>query len=95
MSITTNLSTGFNIFPPYNGEIKCLRRSPGYCNSVTIPHPEDASKTIEISFPRTTVTNPTDVIPEEAEKALRDNLSELMPSLAEREFDRTKLCWYA
>lgn len=94
MPITTNMSTGFNVFPPYNGEIKCLRRSPGYCNTVTIPHPEeDSSKTIEISLPRTMVTNPTDIIPAEAEDALRDNLRELMPSLANREFDRTKLCW--
>ncbi|KAL1979787.1 hypothetical protein VTN96DRAFT_5194 [Rasamsonia emersonii] len=93
MSITTNLSTGFNIFPPYRGEIKCLRRSPGYCNTETIPHPEDRSKTIEVSVPRTIVTNPGDVIPADAEAALRDNLRELMPSLADREFDRTKLCW--
>jgi len=93
MPITTNLSTGFNIFPPYNGEIKCLRRSPGYRNTVTIRHPEDDSRMIEISLPRTIVTNPEDVIPAEAEDALRDNLRELMPSLASREFDRTKLCW--
>ncbi|GAD95414.1 DEHA2F00396p [Paecilomyces variotii No. 5] len=93
MSITTNLSSGFNILPPYSGEIKCLRRSAGYCNTIVIPQPEDASKPIERSFPRTIVTNPTDVIPEEAERALRDNLSEIMPPLAKREFDRTKLCW--
>lgn len=30
MSITTNESTGLNIFPPYKGEVKVLRRSPGY-----------------------------------------------------------------
>ncbi|KAL1961580.1 hypothetical protein VTN77DRAFT_1432 [Rasamsonia byssochlamydoides] len=93
MAITTNLSTGFNIFPPYRGEIKCLRRSPGYCNTESIPHPEDPSTTIEVSVPRTIVTNPSDVIPADAEAALRDNLRELMPSLADRPFDRTKLCW--
>lgn len=93
MSITTNLSTGFNIFPPHRGEIKMLRRSPGYCNTISVPHPEDPSTDISISYPRTTVTNPDDWIPEEAEKSLRDDLRELMPSLAERPFDRTKLCW--
>ena len=93
MSITTNLSTGFNLFPPYRGEMKMLRRSAGYCNTITVPHPEDATRTIDISYPRTTVTNPTDIIPLEAELALRDNLRELMPSLAGRPFDRTKLCW--
>lgn len=93
MAITTNFSTGFNVFPPYNGEIKCLRRSAGYRNTVLIPHPEDPSSTIKTSLPRTTVTNPDDVIPDDAEAALRDNLRELMPQLAGRPFDRTKLCW--
>ena len=93
MSITTNLSTGLNMFPPYNGEIKILRRSPGYKNTIQIRHPEDTSKTIQISYPRTIVTNPTDVIPLGAEKEMRKNLKEIMPSLSERPFDRTKLCW--
>ena len=93
MAITTNLSTGLNMFPPYRGEIKILRRSPGYKNTVQIKHPEDPSKMIQISYPRTIVNNPTDVIPLEAEKAMRENLKEIMPSLADRPFDRTKLCW--
>jgi sarcosine oxidase/L-pipecolate oxidase len=93
MSITTNLSTGFNIFPPHNGEIKMLRRSAGYRNTVTIAHPEDSRENISISYPRTTVTHPHDVIPQEAEDALRDNLRELFPTLVDRPFDRTKLCW--
>lgn len=93
MSITTNLSTGFNIFPPHNGEIKCLRRSAGYRNTVSIPHPEDPSSTIETSLPRTLASHPTDFIPADAEAALRENLRELMPQLSERKFDRTKLCW--
>lgn len=93
MSITTNLSTGFNIFPPHNGEMKCLRRSPGYRNTVFIPHPEDPSTVIKTSLPRTIITNPTDLIPADGEAALRDNLRELMPQLADRPFDRTKVCW--
>lgn len=93
MSITTSLSTGFDLFPPYRGEIKMPRRSPGYCNTISVPHPEDPSTDISISYPRTTVTNPGDWIPKEAEKSLRDDLRELMPSLSERPFDRTKLCW--
>ncbi|TPX18484.1 uncharacterized protein E0L32_011597 [Thyridium curvatum] len=93
MSITTNLNTGLNLFPPHKGETKILRRSPGYKNTVTVPHPEDPSKTLQTSIPRTTVSNPTDVIPFEAEVGLRDQLREIMPSLADRPFDRTKLCW--
>ena len=94
MAITTNFSTGLNLFPPYRGEIKTLRRSRGYKNTVQVQHPEDPSKTITISHPRTIVTNPTDVIPLDAEKVIRDNLREIMPPIADRPFDRTKLCWY-
>ncbi|OAA55882.1 FAD dependent oxidoreductase [Niveomyces insectorum RCEF 264] len=93
MSITTNLSTGLNMFPPYRGEIKILRRSPGYINTVSVPHPEKPEETIEISYPRTVVGHPTDEIPLEAERALRANLKEIMPPLADRPFDRTKICW--
>lgn len=95
MSITTNLSTGLNMFPPYRGEIKILRRSKGYKNTVRIRNPENESETIEISYPRTIVSDPSDVIPLEAEKAMRENLREIMPQLADRPFERTKLCWYA
>lgn len=94
MSITTNLSTGLNMFPPYRGEIKILRRSPGYVNTVMVPNPEDRSKSLRICYPRTIVSNPTDVIPKEAEIAMRENLEEIMPALANRPFDRTKICWY-
>lgn len=93
MSITTNESTGLNMFPPYRGEIKILRRSPGYKNTITVPHPEDRSQTLEICYPRTIVSNPTDVIPADAEASIRDNLREIMPTLANRPFDRTKICW--
>jgi len=94
MSITTNMSTGLNMFPPYHGEIKILRRSPGYKNTTIVPHPEDRSKTLEISYPGTIVSNPTDVIPAEAEAAMRENLREIVPTLANRPFDRTKICWW-
>ncbi|KAJ9633021.1 hypothetical protein, variant [Exophiala oligosperma] len=93
MSITTNLSTGLNMFPPYHGEIKILRRSPGYKNTVVVPHPEDESKELKICYPRTIVSNPSDVIPADAEAAMRENLREIMPPLAARPFDRTKICW--
>ncbi|KAL2676491.1 hypothetical protein Neosp_010249 [[Neocosmospora] mangrovei] len=93
MSITTNERTGLNIFPPYNGEVKVLRRSPGYKNTITVPYPENPSQKIEISYPRTIIDCPTDVIPADAELAIRRDLWETMPPLAERPFDRTKICW--
>ncbi|CZR58698.1 related to FAD-dependent oxidoreductase [Phialocephala subalpina] len=91
MSITTNLSTGLNVFPPYNGEVKVLRRSAGYCNTVEMQHPEEKEKMIEVSLPRTSITHPGTAIPKEAEKLMREDLKEIMPGLAERAFDRTKL----
>ncbi|KAF5005221.1 hypothetical protein FDECE_8342 [Fusarium decemcellulare] len=93
MSITTNESTGLNVFPPYNGEIKVLRRSPGFKNTVTVTYPENPSREVEVSYPRTIVDNPTDTVPLEAEQAIRRDLREIMPPLAERPFDRTKICW--
>jgi sarcosine oxidase / L-pipecolate oxidase len=93
MSITTNMSTGINLFPPYRGEVKVLRRSPGFVNTTLVPHPEDGSRQMEISYPRTIVDHPRDQIPAEAETAIRENLREIMPPLAERPFDRTKICW--
>lgn len=96
MSITTNFTTGINLFPPYEGEVKILRRSAGYKNTITIPdqNPLSNSSTKKtISYPRTIVSNADDWIPEDAETALRENMKEIMPSLASRPFDRTKLCW--
>ncbi|UPK93608.1 hypothetical protein LCI18_004543 [Fusarium solani-melongenae] len=93
MSITTNESTGLNIFPPYKGEIKVLRRSPGYKNIISVSYPENPSRKVDISYPRTVIDNPKDVIPAEAEMAIRRDLREIMPPLAERPFDRTKICW--
>lgn len=94
MSITTNLCTGINTFPPINGEIKILRRSPGYKNTVEIDHPDPMTEgRVEISVPRTFVDKPEDWIPEQAEAELRDNMREIFPFLADRPFDRTKLCF--
>lgn len=94
MSITTNLSTGINLFPPYKGETKVLRRSPGYKNTIEIENPNPmANDKISISYPRTSITNPSDWMPKDAEDSIRENLKEIMPSLYKRPFDRTKLCW--
>ncbi|KND88400.1 L-pipecolate oxidase [Tolypocladium ophioglossoides CBS 100239] len=93
MPITTNESTGLNIFPPYRGEVKVLRRSPGYKNTITVSYPENPTKVVEISYPRTIVDSPTDMIPPNAELAIRRDLREIMPPLAERPCERTKICW--
>ncbi|KAK7716568.1 hypothetical protein SLS57_006596 [Botryosphaeria dothidea] len=89
MPITTNFTTGFNIFPPLNGEIKCLRRSPGYSNTRTV-RDSATGKTFEVSVP----PDSPSAIPADAEAGLRANLAELFPPLAEQPFVRTKLCFF-
>ncbi|KAL1619666.1 hypothetical protein SLS54_006603 [Diplodia seriata] len=89
MPITTNFTTGFNIFPPLNGEIKCLRRSPGYTNTRTVTD-SASGKSFEVSVP----PDSPSPIPADAETGLRANLAELFPPLAEQPFARTKLCFF-
>ena len=93
MSITTNMSTGINLFPPYRGEVKVLRRSPGFINTTVVANPDNGCGKLKISHPRTIVDHPTDQIPADAEASIRENLREIMPPLADRPFDRTKICW--
>ena len=93
MPIHTNLSTGFNLFPPIDGQIKILRRSPGLRNTVSVKDPEDPSKSINISLPRTTVDSPNDNLDSSMEASLRQELREIMPTLADRPFTRTRFCW--
>ncbi|KAF2091084.1 putative fructosyl amino acid oxidasesarcosine oxidase [Saccharata proteae CBS 121410] len=89
MPITTNFTTGFNIFPPLNGEIKCLRRSPGYTNTRKASDPITGTN-YETSVP----PEYPSVIPADAARALRTNLAELFPPLTSQPFARTKLCWF-
>ncbi|GME65825.1 FAD dependent oxidoreductase [Neofusicoccum parvum] len=90
MPITTNFTTGFNIFPPLNGELKCLRRSPGYTNTRTVVD-SATGKSFEVSAP----PDSPSTIPADAEAGLRANLAELFPPLANQPFDRTKLCFFS
>jgi sarcosine oxidase/L-pipecolate oxidase len=87
MPISTNFTTGFNSFPPLNGEIKILRRSPGYTNTRNITN---VMNSYDTSAPPDTPST----IPKDAEEALRANLREIFPPLADQPFARTKLCWF-
>ncbi|KAK7517178.1 uncharacterized protein IWZ02DRAFT_492482 [Phyllosticta citriasiana] len=81
MPITTNFTTGFNIFPPLNGEIKCLRRSPGYTSTRKVVDAlgEHFDASASPDFPS--------LIPADVEQGLRANLAGVT-------FDWTKLCWF-
>jgi len=93
-----NLSHGLFMIPPHNQLLKIARHGYGYTNPTTIPHPEsdDPSETITISLPYTSVDDPTQSLPLEAQRQCRDFLTAIHPSLAtsSRPFTKSKLCWY-
>ncbi|KAG9552531.1 FAD dependent oxidoreductase, partial [Aureobasidium melanogenum] len=90
-----NESSGLFIIPPINNVLKIARHGYGYCNPVSIPHPEDPSAgNITVSLPRTHISHPGLEIPDEGKKALRSFLAAVYPSLATRPFISTRICWY-
>ncbi|KAH0541424.1 hypothetical protein FGG08_004114 [Glutinoglossum americanum] len=98
MPVLLNFSTGMFVTPPRNRVLKIARHGYGYRNPQQIPQPEetDSSKgsTIEVSLPRTQLDEPGQWIPKEGEADCRSALAEMIPSLAERPFKRTRICWY-
>ena len=83
-----NMSTGMFIIPPRNRELKVARHGYGYRNlrPVNLPGNKDP---VSVSVPETSLP-----IPAEAERACAEALAEIIPSLAGRKFDRTRICWY-
>lgn len=93
--VLLNMSTGMFIIPPANNLLKIARHGYGYTNPVSIPHPEDPSlPNITVSRPWTHVDDSSLWIPREGEAACRQALAEMIPSLAGRQFTKTKICWY-
>jgi sarcosine oxidase/L-pipecolate oxidase len=95
MPVLLNMSTGLFIIPPRNRILKVARHGYGYSNPVLIPHPENRpGERIEVSLPRTQLDNPNLWVPSEGEAACRKALTEMIPSLSDRPFTKTKICWY-
>jgi sarcosine oxidase/L-pipecolate oxidase len=93
MGCHTQLNLGVNVFTPIGGLLKVLRRSSGIRNTIELKDPEDASKMYKASYPITKVDVPNLSIPAAAEKDIREALREIFPSVADRPFERTKICW--
>lgn len=88
---------GLFIIPPRNGKLKVARHGYGYANPVTIPHPEKpetSGETITVSLPRTKLDDPDMDIPAEGKAICREFLKNCIPSLADRPFTYTRICWY-
>jgi sarcosine oxidase/L-pipecolate oxidase len=90
-----NLSSGLFIIPPSHRVLKVARHGHGYINPTTVPHPEKQDgETITVSLPYTQVDDPSQEVPREAKREMRDFLTQLHPSLSQRPFDKQKICWY-
>ncbi|SMR45675.1 unnamed protein product [Zymoseptoria tritici ST99CH_1E4] len=85
---------GMFIIPPRDGILKVARHGYGYANPVRIPHPEVRGETITVSLPRTGVTHPNMQIPPEGDAACRAFLRKAIPSMGERPWTNTRICWY-
>jgi len=94
MPVLLNMSTGMFIIPPKNRLLKVARHGYGYSNRIWIKQPGSTQEMIEVSLPRTKIDEPDQWIPQEGEMACRAALREMIPSLADRPFTRTKICWY-
>lgn len=85
-----NISTGMFIIPPRNNILKVARHGYGYRNPKLVHVPgKEEGETMEISIPVT-----GGEIPAEGVHACKAALKQMMPDMAEREFDWTRICWY-
>ncbi len=96
MPVILNMSTGMFIIPPRNRLLKVARHAYGYSNPVSILDPEnpDSREKITVSIPRTLLDDPDLWAPLEGEQACRKALREMIPSLGDRPFTKSKICWY-
>jgi sarcosine oxidase/L-pipecolate oxidase len=83
-----NVSIGMFIIPPRGKELKVARHGYGYRNLKKISFAEDGPME-EVSVPEVGLH-----IPAEAEQVCRKALVEMIPELRDREFSRTRICWY-
>jgi len=94
MPVLINMSSGLFIIPPKDRLLKVARHAYGYLNPVTIPDPDNPEETITVSLPFTTHDDPTLQAPAEGLLACRQALRSMIPSLADRPFSRSRICWY-
>lgn len=104
MPVILNLSTGLFIIPPTDRVLKIARHAYGYINPTPLANPplplspdQPSTPQTSISLPRTAATHPSLSIPAEAAADLRRALREMIPwpSLYDRPFSKTRLCWYS
>ncbi|KAF8867121.1 FAD dependent oxidoreductase [Acephala macrosclerotiorum] len=96
--VLLNMSTGMFIIPPSADPekplLKVARHGYGYSNPTPISHPDGSGEKVEVSLPWTARDDPNLVVPSEGQLACRQALREMIPSLGERPFTASKICWY-
>lgn len=81
--VILNIDKGFVFEPDAHGDLKFCNEFPGYINMEEVTGVEN-----KISVPVY-----KNMIPKEAETDMRNFLREVLPKLAERPFNVTKICW--
>jgi sarcosine oxidase/L-pipecolate oxidase len=87
-----DMQTGFYVFPPTeNNVVKLAIHQHGWTNE----QPSLSDEHSKVSLPRTRHFggDPSENIPREAVKDLREQLSRVYPELAAKPFSDTRLCW--
>jgi len=92
MPAIISLSKGWFIIPPNGNELKIARHGQGFLNSRHFSHPQ-INGDVELSIP-SLGSHDEERMLESGLGACREALEELIPWLAKREFDRTRICWY-
>lgn len=92
--VLLSMTTGLFIIPPRNRVLKVARHGYGYSNPCTVNDPKGSGSTITVSLPRTKIDDPNLWVPQEGEEACREALREMVPSLGDRLFTQSKICWY-
>lgn len=95
MPVLLNMSTGLFIIPPRDRVLKVARHAYGYSNPTKIEHPDGSGNVIEVSLPRTSIDDPSQWVPREGEEDCRAALREMIPSLGDRPFTKSRICWYS
>jgi sarcosine oxidase/L-pipecolate oxidase len=94
MPVILNMSDGMFIIPPRNNILKVARHGYGYTNPTEIPSPSNPAVTITTSLPRTQRDDPNLAAPAEGQAACRKALRSIIPSLGDRPFTSSRICWY-
>jgi sarcosine oxidase/L-pipecolate oxidase len=95
LPIYANFSTGWFNFPPHEDTrmLKFAVHGWGYTRRPGPKEPNVDKSNISLPPPRVAKARPN-FAPPDGEDRLRQGLREILPELADRQFDRMSVCWY-